>query len=119
MDPFPMFPLQTTVVVEVLPDHNSKIIMPPDEKKKRNIAACKVLAVGPGAYSGDGVLIPLDVKPGDLIIVIAGFISKIDHGVRGHLIARGADEKYLDDVGIMQYENVLAKMPPLPGTKSE
>lgn len=118
MDPFPLFPLQTTVVVEVLPDHNSKLIIP-DGKQKRNVAACKVLAVGPGAYSNDGKLIPLDVKPGDLIIVIAGYISKIDYGVRGHLIARGVDEKYLDEVGIMQYENVLGKLPPLPETKSE
>lgn len=119
MSKFPMIPIGTVCCVEVLPDNLKGGIILPDGGLNRSFSACKVLVPGDGELVATGERAPLRCKEGDMILCLSGTLAKIDHGVRGHLVERGVKPEYLDHVAMVQYENILAILPPVEAAKND
>jgi chaperonin GroES len=86
-----LVPLEDRVVVKVLEQEDktsSGIVLPDTAKEKPSKAT--VIAAGPGKYD-DGVLIPMPVKEGDIVVFAkyAGTEVKLDG--EEYLVLRASD----------------------------
>ena len=71
-------PVADYCLIERLPDEERSeggIYLPDVAREKQKV--CKVIATGPGRMADDGSRVPMQVKPGDTVIVegVAGFIE--------------------------------------------
>jgi co-chaperonin GroES (HSP10) len=72
MSDFVVQPVHNNILIKKVDlIEETKIVLPGEKEQTQNTA--RVLAVGPGRYHGD-TLIPVSVKPGDLIIT-GGHVS--------------------------------------------
>lgn len=117
--PFPFQPIGDVVVIEVVEEAKSQKIIAPGNRKQRDLAAGIVIGVGKGLRSiVTGTHVPLDVKIGDKVVVIAQMLNALDQAVRYHLIDAGAEADYLDKVAIVRIENVIGVIG-LPETEQD
>ena len=98
-------PLSDRVVVKMVEleeTTKSGIILPGTAKEKPQVA--EVVAVGPGAHSDDGKLIPMEVKVGDKVITgkYSGTEVKMD-GVEYTIVKQG------DILAIVEYFIITRK----------
>jgi chaperonin GroES len=97
-------PLHNRVIVQRLEEGEQKVggIIIPDSAKEKPQRG-RVIAAGDGNLNEDGKRIPLDVKPGDLILFGKYTSQEVKLGGEEYLIMR-EDEvlAVIDDVGAMK-----------------
>jgi chaperonin GroES len=97
-------PLHNRVIVQRLEEGEQKVggIIIPDSAKEKPQRG-RVIAAGDGNLNEDGKRIPLDIKPGDLILFGKYTSQEVKLGGEEYLIMR-EDEvlAVIDDVGAMK-----------------
>lgn len=85
-------PLSNHIVLEPLKEDEkteSGILLP--ETAEREPEQAKVVAVGPGRKTSNGKIIPVDVKPGDIVLFVKYGPTEVKIEEKKYLIAKEED----------------------------
>ncbi len=86
-------PLADHILIEPLKqeEKTKSGILLPDTAEKERPEQGKVIAVGPGKKTDDGKLLPMEVKPGDVVLFTKYGPNEVKIGEKEYLIAKEED----------------------------